>query len=97
MDMKRLMILSLMFFPWYYLSPVNALPPPEDTPEEVLRTEIITSGRSTIDNKPLTPQEYAELQAELTKAKYSPDIDPQLTHLIYLLRIRKLFQTLSPF
>ena len=38
-----------------------ALPPPDDVPEEILRTEIITQGRSPIDGTPLTPAEYAAL------------------------------------
>lgn len=39
----------------------NALPPASDIPEEILRTEIITQGRSPIDGTPLTPAEYAAL------------------------------------
>ena len=42
---------------------VLALPPPEDTPEEVLRTEIFLTARSPVDGKPLTAAEYAQLQA----------------------------------
>ena len=42
-----------------------ALPPDEEINEEVLRTEIITEARSPIDGQPLTPAEYAELQAAL--------------------------------
>ncbi|MBO0348281.1 glutathione S-transferase [Phormidium pseudopriestleyi FRX01] len=38
-----------------------ALPPASDVPEEILRTEIITQGRSPIDGTPLTPDEYAAL------------------------------------
>ncbi len=38
-----------------------ALPPASDVPEEILRTEIITQGRSPIDGTPLTPAEYATL------------------------------------
>lgn len=38
-----------------------ALPPESDIPEEILRTEIITQGRSPIDGTPLTPAEYAAL------------------------------------
>jgi hypothetical protein len=38
-----------------------ALPPASDVPEEILRTEIITQGRSPVDGTPLTPAEYAAL------------------------------------
>jgi len=40
-------------------APATALPPPEDLPEEILRTEIITEARSPIDGQPLTAAEYA--------------------------------------
>lgn len=39
----------------------NALPPASDIPEEILRMEIITQGRSPIDGTALTPDEYAAL------------------------------------
>ncbi|MCT7982822.1 glutathione S-transferase [Laspinema sp. A4] len=39
----------------------TALPPASDVPEEILRTEIITQGRSPVDGTPLTPAEYAAL------------------------------------
>ncbi|MCT7993924.1 hypothetical protein [Laspinema olomoucense] len=42
----------------------TALPPASDVPEEILRTEIITQGRSPIDGTPLTPAEYAALLEE---------------------------------
>ncbi len=46
---------------------VIALPPPEDTPEEILRTQIIIEARSPIDGKPLNAAEYIQLQAPLQK------------------------------
>ncbi len=45
--------------------PVVALPPPEDIPDEILRTEIIFEARSPIDGKPLTAVEYKELLNKL--------------------------------
>ena len=45
-------------------APAIALPPPDDLPEEILRTEIITEARSPIDGQPLTAAEYAQLQAQ---------------------------------
>lgn len=74
-----------------------ALPPPEDIPEEVLRTEIITEARSPIDGKPLTAAEYAELQAQLAERSFPPQLDPQVRSLIFLLRLRRLLETINPF
>ncbi len=74
-----------------------ALPPTNDIPEEVLRSEIITEARSPINNEPLTAADYAELRAQLAKSPYPPNLDPKLQQLIFLLRIRQLLQTISPF
>lgn len=45
--------------------PGIALPPPEDVPEEILRTEIITEARSPIDGTPISASQYAALQEDL--------------------------------
>ena len=76
---------------------VIALPPPEDLPEEVLRLEIITEGRSPVDGKPLTAAEYAQLQAELARGEFPPELNPKLQELIFLLQIRKLLNDVNPF
>lgn len=77
---------------------VQGLPPPQDTPEEVLQTVIITEGRSSIDDKPLTAAEYAELQARLQSTEaVKPDIAPQIQTKITLLRFRKLIRSIIPF
>ncbi|MEC4983494.1 MAG: hypothetical protein SAJ37_23155 [Oscillatoria sp. PMC 1068.18] len=70
--------------------PNFALPPPEEIPEEVLRTEIVTEANSPLDGEPITAAEYAELQAELAQSKFPPQLSPQLRHLIFLLQIREL-------
>ena len=72
------------------------LPPPEDIPEEVLRTEIITEGRSVIDGEPLTAAEYAQIQAKLAERPYPNQIDSKLRNLIFLLKIRKMLKTFVP-
>ncbi len=77
--------------------PAVGLPPPEDVPEEVLRTEIITEARSPIDGKPLTAAEYAQLQAELAQNPVPPDINPKIKRLIFLLRLRQMLRTIIPF
>jgi hypothetical protein len=75
-----------------------ALPAPEDTPEEILRTEIITGARSPIDGKSLTASEYTQLQAEL--ATMPPErivLAPVIRKQIRLLRLRKFIKTFLPF
>lgn len=74
-----------------------ALPPAEDLPEEILRTEIILEGRSLIDGKPLSASEYEELQAQLRESRFEPEIDSDIQQLIFLLQIRKLLKTIIPF
>jgi hypothetical protein len=75
-----------------------ALPPATDTPEEVLRTEIITEARSPVDGKPLTPAQYAELQAQLEAGPpIDPKLSPQVKRTITLLRLRKFIRTFFPF
>lgn len=84
------------------LMPINiqsarALPPPEETPEEVLRTEIITEARSPIDGKPISAADYAELQAQLQQRQVTPSLSPQVRQNISLLRLRRLIRTVLPF
>ena len=69
------------------------LPPPEDIPEEILRTEIITEGRSPINGQPLTAAEYAELQQSNTESKFPPQLSSQVQQIIFLLNLLRL----SPF
>ncbi|MBV5260543.1 hypothetical protein FLX56_19205 [Synechococcus moorigangaii CMS01] len=73
-----------------------ALPPPDDLPEEVLRTEIITEGRSPIDGAPVTATEYAEIQQEQGERNLPPTVNADVQHTIFLLRLRKLIQTVLP-
>ena len=75
---------------------VMALPPPEDTPEEILRTQIIIEARSPIDGKPLTAAEYAQLQEQLQNSP-PPKLDPKIRQTIYLLRLRKTLLQFFPF
>lgn len=81
-----------------FVAPALALPPPEDQPEEVLRTEIILDARSPIDGQPLTAAEYAELQAQIeAEARQVGVVSPEIRRLITLLRIRKVLRTILPF
>ncbi len=91
---------------WWYLSLLAAigfpattlaLPPPSDVPEEILRTEIITSARSPLDGKPLTASEYATLQEKLASYPGSSALLPsKLKQTLFLLRIRQLFRSIVP-
>jgi hypothetical protein len=80
------------------ISPGLALPPPEDIPEEVQRTEIITEARSPLNGEPLTPADYAELQAELEAGPDTPpEVNPQIAEVVRLLRLRQALNTFFPF
>ncbi len=94
----RLTMLTLVinFLPLFRATSSMALPPATDTPEEILRTEIILDGRSPITGEPLNASEYAELQTNLAKRKFSPQLNSDIQQLIFLLRIRKFFKTLIP-
>ena len=76
--------------------PALGLPPPDDMPEEVLRTQIITEARSPIDGKPLTAAQYAQLKALLAERSTPPDINPKIRQLLFLLRLRQLLRTVLP-
>ena len=73
----------------------QALPPPEDIPEEILRTEIILSGRSPLDGKALTSAEYAELQAQLQERGLTVSLNSDVRQIIFLLQIRKFIKTFT--
>ncbi len=76
--------------------PALGLPPPEDVPEEVLRTQIITEARSPIDGKPLTAAEYAQLRAQLAERSTPPEVTPKIRQLLFLLRLRQLLRIVTP-
>lgn len=80
------------------LVPAVALPPAEDTPEEVLRTEIITEARSPVDGEPLSAAAYAELQAALSDPANVPaTVSPQVRQIIQLLYLRRAIRSIFPF
>ena len=76
--------------------PASSLPPPEDIPEEILRTEIITVARSPVDGKLLTAAEYLELQSQLRTVP-PPKLDPKIRENIFLLRLRSALKSVFPF
>ncbi|WP_204141497.1 hypothetical protein [Halomicronema sp. CCY15110] len=74
----------------------RALPPPEEMPEERMRTEIILEARSPIDGTPLTPAEYEDLQAAIVDYP-APTLDPQIREIVFLLQIRRVLRPVIPF
>jgi hypothetical protein len=81
----------------YHKTPLMALPPTVDIPEEILRTEIILEARSPINGKSLSPAEYAIEQAQLKTRPYPAKLSPQVRETVFLLRLRKILKTLFPF
>lgn len=79
--------------------PALSLPPPEEIPEEILRTEIITEARSPLNNEPLTAAEYAELQAILEEGPedFSRSLPQEVRDVVFLLRLRRAIRTFFPF
>ena len=75
----------------------EALPPAEDIPEEILRTEIILEGRSPVNGEPLSAAEYEELKADLAQRAIAPQVNSDIRELIFLLQVRKLIKSIIPF
>ncbi len=90
-------LLSLILLLVLFSPSSLALPPPEDIPEEILRTEIILEARSPVDGRLLSAAEYAQLQAQLAQSPYPQQLNSEVRQLIFLLQIRKLFKTITPF
>jgi hypothetical protein len=76
---------------------VLALPPPEEVPEEVLRTEIITEARSPLTGEPLSAEDYAILQEQLSSLNREPQVNSELARLIFLLELRRAVRPILPF
>ncbi len=89
------------FLPFLVPTLAVALPPADDLPEEILRTEIITEARSPLDGEPLTAAEYAKLETQLQSSIQPIDpktqVSPKVRRTINLLRLRRLIKTVFPF
>ncbi len=72
-----------------------ALPPKDQVPEEILRTEIITTARSPLSGAPLSAADYATLQEKLQQPS-SPQASGNLARLIMLLKLRRVLKPLLP-
>lgn len=98
MNIRGRFLASTIYFVACFQSGASfALPTPEDIPEEILRTEIILEGRSPVDGKPMSAEEYAELQGQLAQTAFSPEINSDIQQIIFLLQIRKFIKTIIPF
>ena len=73
------------------------LPPVDDVPEEILRTEIIFEARSPLDGRPLSPADYAQLQTELAASQTTLTLNSDIRYIIFLLQARRAFKPVIPF
>ncbi|MEM1239985.1 MAG: hypothetical protein AAGI45_09110 [Cyanobacteria bacterium P01_H01_bin.26] len=73
------------------------LPPVEDVPEEILRTEIIFEARSPLDGTPISPADYAQLQTELAAAQTTRTLNTDIRRSIFLLQVRRVLKPIIPF
>ncbi|WP_152532102.1 hypothetical protein [Leptolyngbya sp. Heron Island J] len=75
------------------------LPPADDVPEEILRTEIIFEARSPLDGTTLSPADYAQLQADLAASQTTPtlNLSPEYDFILLLLQLRRAFKPVIPF
>lgn len=74
-----------------------ALPPVDDVPEEILRTEIIFEARSPLDGAPLLPADYAQLQAELAAPQTTRTLNSSLRSDFFLFQAWRAFKPIIPF
>jgi hypothetical protein len=93
----RLMLLFPVGLSLGIAAPARALPPADEIPEEILRTEIITAARSPIDGEPLTAAEYAALEVQLRDPNRHETVSPEVAQIIFLLQIRRGLKPVFPF
>jgi len=94
-----ILIVLTVCFPFPSADFAWALPPEEDIPEEILRTEIIIAARSPLDGKPISAADYAKLEVELQTIppESMPKVAREVRQIINLLRLRKFIKTFFPF
>lgn len=76
----------------------HTLPPPEDVPEEVLRTQIVLEGRSPATGEPLTAGEHAAQQASRRDLLENQprELPPQVQQIVILLKLRRVLRPVLP-
>jgi hypothetical protein len=78
----------------------DTVPAERDIPEEVLRAEIITEGRSPVDGRALSATEFAELVVEskqqLDRASAElGDGSSKIKETLFLLRLRSFLRSVG--
>ena len=73
------------------------LPPADDVPEEILRTEIIFEARSPLDGASLSAADYAQLQSELATRQTVLTLNSDIRFIVLLLQARRAFKPVIPF
>lgn len=98
MYMLRLHLLLIALGLWATVAGrALALPPMDDIPEEVLRTEVIIQARSPLDGEPLSAADYAVLQDRLRDPNVEAVVSSDLAQLVQLLQLRRVFRPILPF
>lgn len=96
MEATSKVLIAVVLFAIGWPQSSKALPPPEDTPEEVLRTEVILEARSPVTGEPLTAAEYEQLLEELSRNE-ATSLSPEIRELIFLLQLRRVIKPFIPF
>ena len=73
------------------------VPPPDDIPEEILRTEVIFEARSPLDGSPMAAAAYAQLQQDLAASQTTLTLNNDIRRILFLLQTRRALKPLIPF
>lgn len=96
MEATKISLLAIASLTLAFPMGAQALPPPEDIPEEILRTEIILQARSPLTGEPLTAAEYQQLQ-ETLRENEAARVSSDIRELIFLLQLRRVLKPIIPF
>ncbi len=98
MKKRTVLVCSMLLVAAPVMVQATNRPMVSEIPEEVLQTEVVTTARSPIDNRPLTATEYAELKTEIDRAnQVPPKLSNKLRNTVALLKLRKFIKTVLPF
>ncbi len=98
MKKRTVLVCSMLLVAAPVMVQATNQPMVSEIPEEVLQTEVVTTARSPIDNRPLTATEYAELKTEIDRAnQVPPKLSNKLRNTVALLKLRKFIKTVLPF
>jgi hypothetical protein len=93
----------LIWTGWLMVIPIaiaGNLPPANDIPEEILRSEIIIEARSPIDGKPLSATDFAELVVRVEQQLARDDAaaatkTSAFKNVLFLLRVRNFLRSVG--